>query len=161
APASGWPAGAVRFYARASHHSQPYGLRPVSPPILPPGGSTMSVRLAATRCPRPPCQDFAASVPATRGLLAAPWTPLASLSSVGGQHVGTVSGSQSEPLPGPCWSLTPAPVVGVGQTCPRPRRLSMNDTLCQALKQLRLSGLLQNLDVRLQEAASHGLNHAE
>jgi DNA replication protein DnaC len=37
----------------------------------------------------------------------------------------------------------------------------MNDTLRQALKQLRLSGLLQNLDVRLQEAASHGLNHAE
>jgi DNA replication protein DnaC len=37
----------------------------------------------------------------------------------------------------------------------------MNDTLRQALKKLRLSGLLQNLEVRLQEAASHGLNHAE
>ena len=37
----------------------------------------------------------------------------------------------------------------------------MNDTLPQALKQLRLSGLLQSLEVRLQEAASHGLNHAE
>jgi DNA replication protein DnaC len=37
----------------------------------------------------------------------------------------------------------------------------MNDSLRQALKQLRLSGLLQNLEVRLQEAASHHLNHAE
>jgi len=37
----------------------------------------------------------------------------------------------------------------------------MNNTLRQALKQLRLSGLLQNLDVRLQEAAGHSLNHAE
>jgi DNA replication protein DnaC len=37
----------------------------------------------------------------------------------------------------------------------------MNDTLIAALKQLRLSGLLQSLDVRLQEAASHSLNHAE
>lgn len=37
----------------------------------------------------------------------------------------------------------------------------MNDRLHHALKQLRLSGLLQSLDVRLQEAASHNLNHAE
>ncbi len=37
----------------------------------------------------------------------------------------------------------------------------MNDRLTNALKQLRLSGLLQSLDVRLQEAASHNLNHAE
>jgi DNA replication protein DnaC len=37
----------------------------------------------------------------------------------------------------------------------------MNDTLRQALKQLRLSGLLESLDVRLQEAAGHSLNHAE
>jgi DNA replication protein DnaC len=37
----------------------------------------------------------------------------------------------------------------------------MNDSLASALKQLRLSGLLQSLDVRLQEAASHSLNHAE
>jgi DNA replication protein DnaC len=37
----------------------------------------------------------------------------------------------------------------------------MNDSLRNALKKLRLSGLLQNLEVRLQEAASHGLNHAE
>jgi DNA replication protein DnaC len=37
----------------------------------------------------------------------------------------------------------------------------MNDRLTHALKQLRLSGLLQSLDVRLQEAASHNLNHAE
>ena len=29
------------------------------------------------------------------------------------------------------------------------------------LKQLRLSGLLESLDVRLQEGASHNLNHAE
>ncbi len=37
----------------------------------------------------------------------------------------------------------------------------MNDSLRQALKRLRLSGLLESLEVRLQEAASHGLNHAE
>jgi DNA replication protein DnaC len=37
----------------------------------------------------------------------------------------------------------------------------MNDSLRSALKQLRLSGLLESLDVRLQEAAGHGLNHAE
>ena len=37
----------------------------------------------------------------------------------------------------------------------------MNDTLRNALKRLRLSGLIESLDVRLQEAASHSLNHAE
>jgi DNA replication protein DnaC len=37
----------------------------------------------------------------------------------------------------------------------------MHDSLRNALKQLRLSGLLESLDVRLQEAASHNLNHAE
>jgi DNA replication protein DnaC len=37
----------------------------------------------------------------------------------------------------------------------------MNDTLHQALKKLRLSGLIQSLDVRLQEAQGHALNHAE
>ncbi len=37
----------------------------------------------------------------------------------------------------------------------------MNDTLQTALKKLRLSGLAQSLDVRLQEAMGNGLNHAE
>jgi DNA replication protein DnaC len=37
----------------------------------------------------------------------------------------------------------------------------MNDPLANALRQLRLSGLLQSLEVRLQEAQSHGLNHRE
>ena len=37
----------------------------------------------------------------------------------------------------------------------------MNESLQTALKKLRLSGLAQSLDVRLQEAASHGLNHIE
>ena len=37
----------------------------------------------------------------------------------------------------------------------------MTDSLSTALKQLRLSGLLQTLDLRLQEAAGNGLNHAE
>ena len=37
----------------------------------------------------------------------------------------------------------------------------MTDSLQTALKQLRLSGLLQSLDVRLQEAAGNGLNHVE
>jgi DNA replication protein DnaC len=37
----------------------------------------------------------------------------------------------------------------------------MNDSLRTALKQLRLSGLLESLEVRLHEAAGNGLNHAE
>ena len=37
----------------------------------------------------------------------------------------------------------------------------MTDSLIKALKQLRLSGLLPSLDVRLQEAAGHSLSHAE
>ncbi len=37
----------------------------------------------------------------------------------------------------------------------------MNASLTTALRQLRLSGLLESLDVRLQEAAGHQLNHAE
>jgi DNA replication protein DnaC len=37
----------------------------------------------------------------------------------------------------------------------------MNDALRKTLKQLRLSGLLESLEVRLQEAAGHGLSHSE
>ena len=37
----------------------------------------------------------------------------------------------------------------------------MSETLKAALKKLRLSGLAQSLEVRLQEAASHSLSHAE
>jgi DNA replication protein DnaC len=37
----------------------------------------------------------------------------------------------------------------------------MNASLTTALKQLRLSGLLESLDIRLQEAAGHQLHHAE
>jgi len=37
----------------------------------------------------------------------------------------------------------------------------MNETLQTALRKLRLSGLAQSLDVRLQEAAGHSLNHVE
>ena len=37
----------------------------------------------------------------------------------------------------------------------------MTDTLRNALKKLRLSGLLESLEVRLQEAAGHSLSHAE
>jgi DNA replication protein DnaC len=37
----------------------------------------------------------------------------------------------------------------------------MNDRLLSTLRQLRLSGLAQTLDVRLQEAAGHQLSHAE
>lgn len=37
----------------------------------------------------------------------------------------------------------------------------MNDTLATSLKRLRLSGMAQSLDVRLQEAAGNGLNHME
>ncbi len=37
----------------------------------------------------------------------------------------------------------------------------MNEAMQTALKRLRLSGMAQTLDVRLQEAAGNGLNHAE
>ena len=37
----------------------------------------------------------------------------------------------------------------------------MNDALQKALTRLRLSGLAQSLDVRLQEASGNGLNHVE
>jgi len=37
----------------------------------------------------------------------------------------------------------------------------MNESMQTALRKLRLSGLAQTLDIRLQEAASHGLNHTE
>jgi DNA replication protein DnaC len=37
----------------------------------------------------------------------------------------------------------------------------MNDVLHRALKKLRLSGLIQSLEVRLQEAQSHSLSHGE
>jgi DNA replication protein DnaC len=37
----------------------------------------------------------------------------------------------------------------------------MNERLLSALRELRLSGLAETLDVRLQEAAGHQLSHAE
>jgi len=37
----------------------------------------------------------------------------------------------------------------------------MNEALQSALKELRLSGMIQSLEVRLQEAAGNGLTHAE
>jgi len=37
----------------------------------------------------------------------------------------------------------------------------MNESLQRSLKKLRLSGMTQSLDVRLQEAAGNGLNHIE
>ena len=37
----------------------------------------------------------------------------------------------------------------------------MNQQLARSLKQLRLSGMISTLDVRLQEAAGNGLSHLE
>jgi len=37
----------------------------------------------------------------------------------------------------------------------------MNEALRTALKELRLSGMAQSLEVRLQEAAGNSLNHGE
>ena len=37
----------------------------------------------------------------------------------------------------------------------------MNGALRHALKKLRPSGLLEGLEIRLQEAAGHGLSHLE
>jgi DNA replication protein DnaC len=39
--------------------------------------------------------------------------------------------------------------------------MAMNESLQTALKKLRLSGLAQSLEIRLQEASGNGLNHAE
>jgi DNA replication protein DnaC len=38
---------------------------------------------------------------------------------------------------------------------------AMNERLLSMLRELRLSGLAQSLDVRLQEAAGHQLSHAD
>jgi DNA replication protein DnaC len=37
----------------------------------------------------------------------------------------------------------------------------MNNALCEAARKLRLSGLISSLEIRLQEAMSHSLSHAE
>jgi hypothetical protein len=37
----------------------------------------------------------------------------------------------------------------------------MNESLRRTLKQLRLSGLLESLEIRLQEVAGHDLDHAQ
>jgi hypothetical protein len=63
---------------------------------------------------RHPCQDFAASVPATRGLIAAPWTPLAFLCSVRGQRRVLGCGRPSQSTPALRSSRTPVPTVGTG-----------------------------------------------
>ena len=57
----------------------------------------------------------------------------------------------------------PLPLFSVPLTVPLSirRTHAMTPSLVTALKQLRLSGLLQSLDVRLQEAAGHQLSHAE
>jgi hypothetical protein len=101
-------------------------------------------RLAVWRR-RPSCQDFAASVPATRGLIAAPWTPLASLCSAGGSNWSLSVAVHRRRRR---HSLRPLACSRSGNEPPRflVRRLHMNDSLRQALKKLRLSGLLQNLD---------------
>jgi hypothetical protein len=59
----------------------------------------MSRHAQAVTCPRPPCQDFAAIVPATRGLIAAPWTPLASLCSAGVRGPRAAAGMASASAP--------------------------------------------------------------
>jgi DNA replication protein DnaC len=58
-------------------------------------------------------------------------------------------------------ALTPVLTVRTGFSFLRQGDLFMTDTLRNALKKLRLSGLLESLEVRLQEAAGHGLSHAE
>ena len=37
----------------------------------------------------------------------------------------------------------------------------MNNALFEAARKLRLSGLISSLEIRLQEAMSHSLSHAE
>jgi DNA replication protein DnaC len=53
------------------------------------------------------------------------------------------------------------PTVGGGRFFSLPGDLFMSEALRSALKKLRLSGLLESLEVRLHEAASHHLNHVE
>src|SRR5207244_810548 len=56
---------------------------------------------------------------------------------------------------------TLAPNVGAGILFLMQGDLFMTDTLRKALKKLRLSGLLESLEVRVQEAAGHSLSHIE
>jgi hypothetical protein len=72
----------------------------------------------AARRPRHPCQDFAAILPATRGLIAAPWTPLASLCSAGGQRLTAVALTESEPIRALFLSAPPASVLGPASSLP-------------------------------------------
>src|SRR5439155_15893969 len=60
------------------------------------------------------------------------------------------------PSPGP---LTPLPLFSVFRFVQGDS--TMIDSLQTTLRKLRLSGLAQTLDVRLQEAAGHNLNHLE
>jgi len=63
---------------------------------------------------RHPCQDFAASVAATRGLIAGPWTPLAFLCSAGVPGRGAVAGTTGAPTAMATLALTPVPPLGAG-----------------------------------------------
>jgi DNA replication protein DnaC len=110
---------------------------------------------------RHPCQDFAASVAATRGLIAGPWTPLAFLCSAGVPGMGAVAGIPWAPPSMATLALTPVTTLGAGLISLLQGDSFMTDPLRNALKKLRLSGLLESLEVRLQEAAGHSLSHAE
>jgi DNA replication protein DnaC len=90
------------------------------------------------------CADGAAILPRLREARRRPFIPVSS--SVGWRLAGTAL---------PRGKGQPSRLLFVA------RSFCMNDHLRQTLKQLRLSGLLESLEVRLQEAASHHLNHAE
>jgi len=90
------------------------------------------------------CADSAAILPRLREVRRRPFIPVSS--SVGWRLAGTAL---------PRGKGQPSGLLFLA------RSFCMNDHLRQTLKQLRLSGLLESLEVRLQEAASHHLNHAE
>src|SRR5271166_4847681 len=95
----------------------------------------------------PPAKISPPSCRRPGGLIAAPLDPLLAFLCSGGVAGMTVSET------GQRWRGVVVFFI--------PGRRLMNDTLGSALKKLRLSGLIESLEVRLQEAASHHLTHAE
>ena len=79
-----------------------------------------------------------------------------------GGHVVRASLGEGPEAPGPSPKPPPPSLFSVFPSInQRKECVAMNESLSSALRKLRLSGLSQTLEVRMQEAASHNLSHAE
>ena len=78
-----------------------------------------------------------------------------------GGHVVRASLGEGPEAPVPSPKPPPPSLFPVFRSIYPEGVLAMKESLLSALRKLRLSGLAQTLEVRLQEAASHNLSHAE